>query len=85
MEVRGVGIVEMPAVAEAELGLVVDLVSANAIERLPGPRYCYYLGIALPLLELAPFEVSSIAKLRLVAREAADGRLFADLISPAAI
>src|SRR5438270_909972 len=64
IEVRGLGVVEVPTVASAPLGLVVDLVAADAVERLPEPRGCELLGLALPLLALAPFEASAGAKLR---------------------
>jgi serine kinase of HPr protein (carbohydrate metabolism regulator) len=77
LEVRGVGIVELPSVARARVGLAADLVAAADIDRLPEPRRCEYLGIHIPLIALAPFECSAAAKLRLAAREAARGRLAA--------
>jgi len=72
IEVRGLGIVRLPAVARARLGLVVDLCTAAEMPRLPEPRRCDYLGVALPLLALAPFKVSATAKLRLAARALTD-------------
>jgi serine kinase of HPr protein (carbohydrate metabolism regulator) len=77
LEVRGVGIVMLPAVARARVGLAVDLVPAGQVERMPGAARCSYLGIELPLIALAPFECSATAKLRVAAREAAGGRLSA--------
>jgi serine kinase of HPr protein (carbohydrate metabolism regulator) len=68
MEVRGLGIVPVPHVAAAPLRLVIDLVPAGAIERLPEPAACDYLGRRFPLLRLAPFEASAPAKLRLALR-----------------
>jgi HPr kinase/phosphorylase len=68
LEVRGVGILAVPWVAEAPLRLIVDLVAAAAVERLPERRAAEYLGVALPLLALAPFEASTPAKLRLAVR-----------------
>jgi serine kinase of HPr protein (carbohydrate metabolism regulator) len=65
MEVRGIGILRVPAVAAAPLRLVVDLVPSTAIERLPEPQTCDYLGRRFPLIQLAPFEASAPAKLRL--------------------
>ena len=65
MEVRGLGILRFPYVAEAPLRLVVDLVAPEAVERLPEPRVCEYLQCPIPLLALAPFEASAAAKLRL--------------------
>ena len=74
MEVRGLGIVAVRHVAEARLALVVDLVPPPAVERLPEPADVELAGIALPLLKLAPFEASAVAKLRL-ALKARDARL----------
>lgn len=68
MEVRGIGIVRMPTVAVAPLRLVVDLVPGEAVERLPEPAACDYLGRRFPLIHLAPFEASAPAKLRLALR-----------------
>lgn len=65
MEVRGLGIVAVPWIAAAPLALVVDLVAPDQVERLPEPAHAEYLGIGLPLLALAPFEASAVAKLRL--------------------
>ncbi|HLI21784.1 MAG TPA: HPr kinase/phosphatase C-terminal domain-containing protein [Stellaceae bacterium] len=65
IEVRGLGIVALPSLASAPLRLVVDLMPAEEIERMPLPRECSYLGRALPLVALAPFEASAPAKLRL--------------------
>jgi HPr kinase/phosphorylase len=68
MEVRGVGILRVPALSAAPLRLVVDLVAPERIERLPEPAFCTLLGLDLPLLPLAPFESSAPAKLRLALR-----------------
>ncbi len=77
MEIRGVGIVSMPAVARSPVSMAVDLVAAADLERLPEARHCAYLGIGLPLIAVAPFECSATAKVRIAAREAASGRLAA--------
>ena len=47
IEVRGIGVVGLEGVSEAPLGLVVDLVSAEEVERLPETGNCEYLGIAV--------------------------------------
>lgn len=65
IEVRGVGLVRLPFVAEAEAALVVDLVAPEAVERLPEPRDVELGGIRLPLLHLAAFEASAPVKLAL--------------------
>jgi HPr kinase/phosphorylase len=64
MEVRGVGIVEVKSLMEAELALVVDLLPAAQIERLPeGNAKARLLGIDLPLVGLFPWEASAPIKL----------------------
>jgi HPr kinase/phosphorylase len=65
LEVRGLGIVRPPSVASARLGLVVDLVPAGQVERMPEAKYMELLELSIPLLRLAPFEASAPAKLRL--------------------
>lgn len=65
IEVRGLGLVRLPHVAEAEASLVVDLVAPQAVERLPEPGQVELAGIRLPLLKLAPFEASAPVKLAL--------------------
>jgi len=70
LEVRGLGIVELPAVDAARVVLVVDLSAPDEVERLPETGYATLAGAALPRLRLAPFEASAPAKLRLAAAQA---------------
>ncbi len=65
LEVRGLGIAAVPSVPSAPLGLVVDLVPPDRVERLPEPSTAALLGVILPILEVSPFEASAPAKLRL--------------------
>jgi serine kinase of HPr protein (carbohydrate metabolism regulator) len=68
IEVRGIGIVTLARsqlLARAPVALLVDLVAPERIERLPEPCTETVIGVALPRLDLAPFECSSVAKLRL--------------------
>jgi HPr kinase/phosphorylase len=65
LEVRGLGILKFPHLKSAPVGLVVDLVPPQAIERLPERQTCDLDGATLPLLRLAPFEASALPKLRL--------------------
>jgi HPr kinase/phosphorylase len=66
MEVRGVGIVGVKPVAEAEIVVVVDLVDPSEVARLPADDVTADLaGVKLPLLRLAPFEASAPIKLAL--------------------
>jgi serine kinase of HPr protein (carbohydrate metabolism regulator) len=68
VEIRGVGIVRVAAVDTAPLVLIADLVPAGQIERLPAPRVERVLGVALPLIAVAPFEASAAAKLSFARR-----------------
>lgn len=65
IEVRGIGILSLPHLDEVPLRLVVDLIAPDAVERLPEPRFCEYLQCSIPLLAIAPFEISAALKLRL--------------------
>ena len=74
LEVRGVGIVRLPSaqrLARAPLALLVDLVAAERVERLPELAQESVLGVALPVVALAAFEASAPAKLRLALQRAA--------------
>lgn len=74
LEVRGVGILRVPSVAEAVIGLVIDLAAtAEAVDRLPETPWCTLFGRRLPGLRLQPFHASTPAKLRLAAGAARDG------------
>jgi HPr kinase/phosphorylase len=68
IEVRGVGILRLKAVAEAPLALLVDLVPPASIERLPEAEVETVFGLSVRRLAVAPFEASAAAKLRLVRR-----------------
>ena len=74
LEVRGVGIVKVETAAPTPLGLMVDLVPSDNIERMPECRIETILGIGIPVFDLAPFEASAAAKLRLLRRALAAGR-----------
>ena len=68
IEVRGIGIMRLDALAEAPVVLVVDLLPSEKIERLPVPHSETILGLTLPLIRIAPFDASAVAKLRLALR-----------------
>jgi serine kinase of HPr protein (carbohydrate metabolism regulator) len=68
MEVRGIGIVRLPRaklIARAPVALLVDLVEPVQVERMPEPAQEMQDEVGLPLLALAPFEASAVAKLHL--------------------
>jgi HPr kinase/phosphorylase len=76
IEVRGIGILRLDALAEAPLIMCVDLVPSAEIERLPERRLADLLGRGIPLIAVSAFEASAAAKLRLALRA------FADELSP---
>ena len=64
MEVRGIGIVDVKSLAEADLALVVDLVAGADVERMPEESATtQLLGVQLPLVRLAAWEASAPIKL----------------------
>jgi len=68
LEVRGIGIMRVEALAEAPVVLIADLVSPDQIDRLPERRREEIFGLSLPVIALTPFEASAPAKLRLALR-----------------
>lgn len=68
LEVRGLGIVRLPAGEPAPLALVADLDPAREIERLPEAERCTLCGIALPLLAAAARRASAAALIRVALR-----------------
>jgi serine kinase of HPr protein (carbohydrate metabolism regulator) len=66
LEVRGVGIIDVKSLQDAELALVVDLVAAGDVERLPdGDAVARLMGVEVPLVRLFPWEASAPVKLAL--------------------
>lgn len=64
MEVRGIGVVELPHLDEAPVALVVDLV--RTVTRLPmQPLSRTLAGVDVPLVEIVPFEASAPIKVEL--------------------
>jgi serine kinase of HPr protein (carbohydrate metabolism regulator) len=70
LEVRGLGVLQVDGLARGTLGLVVELVAAEAVERHPEPAAWHHLGVPVPLVRLDPFEASAPAKVRLAVRRA---------------
>jgi HPr kinase/phosphorylase len=66
LEVRGLGIMDMPHAATARLVLAVELVAPADVRRLPDPQPTRtILGAEVPLLRVAPFEASAHLKVLL--------------------
>jgi serine kinase of HPr protein (carbohydrate metabolism regulator) len=76
LEIRGLGIVEVPFLAEAELVLVCDLVATKDVPRMPpeSPEVADIAGISLPVLRVAPFEASAPLKLKMALFPPASGK-----------
>lgn len=66
LEIRGLGIVKVPYLPAAVLGLAIRLTAAATIERLPDLEKSKFevLGIALPLVMIDPERDSAPARLR---------------------
>ncbi len=68
LEVRGIGIIDVPVVKKARLQLVVDLVPADQVPRLPDQRNEVFFDVPINLIALSPFDASAAAKLRLAVK-----------------
>jgi serine kinase of HPr protein (carbohydrate metabolism regulator) len=75
IEVRGIGIVEVPYLSQAELVLVCDLVQEKDVPRMPPEPWerTEIAGHKVPALKLAPFEHSAPLKLKMALFLAAPG------------
>lgn len=62
LEVRGIGIIKIESIAETQLTLVIRLVNAENLQRLPTFETTNILGVDLPLVRLCAFEASAPAK-----------------------
>ena len=69
IELRGIGFLTLPYAGPTPLALVADLESGHPLTSPANlGREAVYLGVALPLIVLDPFQVSAVAKLRLLAK-----------------
>jgi len=69
LEVRGLGIMRQEAYAETPVMLVVDLVAAGDVERMPEPEHTELQGIEIRLIRLDPLQISTPAKIRMALRQ----------------
>ncbi len=72
IELRGIGLLRLDAVAEASVGLVVDLAPESPPERLPEPSHCVIEGITVPRIAIDAFQASAAARVRGAARALRD-------------
>lgn len=68
IEVRGLGVLRMEAADSAPVALVVELVGADAVERLPAPEGRELAGVTVPCVRLHPFAASAPIKVELAVR-----------------
>ena len=55
MEVRGVGVINMPTIASVEVGLVIELMPSEDVPRMPEPSHTEIEGVRLPLFPMSQF------------------------------
>lgn len=73
IEVRGLGIMDVPFLAKAELVLVCDLVGEPDVPRMPSAKeeQTHIAGVPVAAMKLAPFEASAPLKLKMALFRAA--------------
>lgn len=69
LEVRGLGLVELPYRGRATVALAVELVARGQVARLPDETTKNIAGVAVPVLRLHAFDASTPAKIRLALGE----------------
>jgi serine kinase of HPr protein (carbohydrate metabolism regulator) len=65
LEVRGLGILQLPYQAGKPVGLVVDLTAMACVERLPQPARLTLAGCSVMQVSLCAWEASAPIKVRL--------------------
>jgi HPr kinase/phosphorylase len=70
LELRGVGPVRLPYVSGVSIRLVADLVRSGVSERLPVEDWEICSAVRVRRVEIAPFEQTAVAKLRIAAYDA---------------
>ncbi|HEY5409137.1 MAG TPA: HPr kinase/phosphorylase [Caulobacteraceae bacterium] len=63
IELRGLGVLQEPALPMAEIGLVVRCESPDRVERMPEPAFEDIAGTPIPLLRIHALDASAPAKL----------------------
>jgi HPr kinase/phosphorylase len=69
IEMRGYGIIKLPFEPVIRVFLLVDLLNAEAIPRLPEKPFIYFEGVNLSHLMVDPKTNSAANKIRLIAAE----------------
>jgi len=68
LEVRGLGVMSLPAIKNVWIHLVVDLVDTGMAPRLPEREIVAIEGVELPLVHLSAFDMSTPHKIELAIR-----------------
>lgn len=68
LEVRGVGIMSLPAIKHTTLKLIVDLVQPECVPRLPERTQTVVEGMNIDCLKICAFEISAAIKIELAAQ-----------------
>jgi len=69
LEVRGIGILNSGSALQVKLGVIIDLVKPEQVERRPEDQSVEILGKHIPLFHLFPLEASGPIKVRLIVRQ----------------
>lgn len=69
IEVRGLGVLKISAVQQAELGVVINLVPSGEVERLADDQSVNIMDLPVAQFCLTSFEASAPAKVRLIVRK----------------
>jgi serine kinase of HPr protein (carbohydrate metabolism regulator) len=77
LEVRGVGVMEVPSTTSVLIRLVVDLVTGQDIPRLPEPGWAELEGVKVSRITVSAREASAAAKIRLALNAAQTSIRFA--------
>ena len=66
LEVRGVGVIEVPYSNSIQILGIINLVENNKIQRMPVPRMEFLLGVKIPSYQLDPWEASTATKVKIL-------------------
>ena len=66
LEIRGIGIVEMPFIDETEISLKLSLKSLDQIDRMPEKQTEFIEGIEIPVFSINAFSASAIIKIKMM-------------------
>jgi len=74
LEIRGIGLVEIEALPSSPLHLIIDLVEAHQVDRMPEQASEFVSSIEIPRIALYSFEASATAKVLMALDVATDKR-----------